>query len=138
MKFAITVMLFLASAAAIAQQPLHIPDTLSGSEIELRLQEGETEFFTGVRTRTMGVNGDVLGPTLLLNKNEDVSIRVINQLADTTTLHWHGLHVAPRNDGGPHSTIAPGALWNPRFTVLDWASTYWYHPHPHHKTNEHV
>ncbi|MCZ7557138.1 MAG: multicopper oxidase domain-containing protein [Bacteroidia bacterium] len=138
MKLTLTLLLFFASALAVAQQPLRIPDTLSGPEYELVLREGATEFFPGIRTRTMGVNGDVLGPTLLLNKYDDVSLRVINQLSDTTTLHWHGLHVAARNDGGPHSTIAPGATWNPRFTVLDWASTYWYHPHPHHRTNEHV
>jgi blue copper oxidase len=138
MKHSLSLILFLVSATAVAQQPLHVPDTLSASEIELVLREGTTEFFSGVHTRTMGVNGNVFGPTLLLNRYEDVSIRVVNQLSDTTTLHWHGLHVAPANDGGPHNTIAPGAIWNPRFTVLDWASTYWYHPHPHHKTNEHV
>jgi len=79
-----------------------------------------------------------LGPTLLLNQNQNVTINVNNQLMDTTTIHWHGMHVAPENDGGPHTTIPPGTTWSPSFTVLDWASTYWYHPHLHMHTNEQV
>jgi bilirubin oxidase len=59
---------------------------------------------------------------------------VHNQIGDTTTVHWHGIHVAAVNDGGPHNPIMPGASWNPQFTVMDHAATYWYHPHTHKKT----
>jgi bilirubin oxidase len=59
-------------------------------------------------------------------------------LGEPTTIHWHGLHVSPENDGGPHIIIQPGSTWSPSFEVLDWASTHWYHPHLHHHTNEHV
>lgn len=86
----------------------------------------------------MGANGNILGPTIILHKNQNVTINVNNQLSDTTTIHWHGLHISPQNDGGPHIYIPPGETWSPQFTVLDWASTYWYHPHLHHFTNEHV
>jgi bilirubin oxidase len=48
------------------------------------------------------------------------------------------MHVSASNDGGPHTTIAPSTSWNPSFTVMDRAATYWYHPHLHEKTNEHV
>jgi len=34
--------------------------------------------------------------------------------------------------------IMDGMSWNPQFTVLDKASTYWYHPHFHGKTAEHA
>ncbi|KAA3653021.1 MAG: bilirubin oxidase [Calditrichaeota bacterium] len=121
-----------------AQNPLIIPDTLSGQTFELNLQNGSHQFYAGQNTRTMGVNGAILGPTLIMNKNDFVDITVTNHLEDTTTIHWHGMHVSAANDGGPHTTIAPGASWNPRFTVLDKASTYWYHPHLHEKTNLHV
>lgn len=86
----------------------------------------------------MGVNGSLLGPTLLLKKGTQVQMNVKNNLADTTTIHWHGIHVAPQNDGGPHTVILPGSTWNPQFTVMDNAATYWYHPHLHKKTAEHV
>jgi len=39
-------------------------------------------------------------------------------------------------DGGPHTPILPGGVWNPQFTVMDNAATYWYHPHFHMKTAE--
>jgi blue copper oxidase len=121
-----------------AQQPLFIPDTLSGNQIHLTLQYGQVNFYPGGPTQTMGVNGNILGPTIILNKHQQVTLNVNNQLTDTTTIHWHGLHVAPENDGTPHITIAPNTTWRPAFEVLDWASTYWYHPHPHGKNNDHV
>ena len=135
--------LLLLSALAIstsvdAQNNLLIPDTLSGSTIDLTLQEGQTEFYPGIVTNTMGANGSLLGPTLIMNQGEFVTLNVLNQLQDTTTIHWHGMHVAPEDDGGPHSIIVPGATWSPDFTVLDKAGMYWYHPHLHMRTDYHV
>lgn len=128
----------LFSRPAEAQNQLPIPPVLTGSEITLTLQEGTTEFFQGITTNTMGANGPLLGPTLILHKDSAVSLVVDNQLSDTTTIHWHGMHVAPEHDGGPHSIIPPGTIWNPQFTVLDKAGLNWYHPHLHMKTDEHV
>jgi bilirubin oxidase len=125
-------------AALLAQNPVLIPDTLSGTSIELTLQNGTFSFYTGENTTTMGVNGDILGPTLIFNNGDFVDIKVNNQLNETTTIHWHGMHVSAANDGGPHTTIAPLEIWNPKFTVLDKAGTYWYHPHLHENTNKHV
>ena len=34
-------------------------------------------------------------------------------------------------DGGPHQDILNGETWSPTFTILNRASTYWYHPHLH-------
>jgi len=127
-----------ASTFIHGQNPLVIPTTLSGSNIALTLQNGTTQFYPPTITNTMGANGSLLGPTLILQKDSFVNITVANQLTDTTTIHWHGLHVAPINDGGPHSVILPGTTWNPSFTILDKAGTYWYHPHLHMHTDEHV
>lgn len=120
-----------------AQTPVQIPipDTLSGSTISLTMHRDSVHRFAGAATQTLAFNQYAyLGPTLILNKGQDVSILVQNQIGDTTTVHWHGLHVAAVNDGGPHSMIMDGMDWNPQFTVLDHAGTYWYHPHFHHKT----
>ena len=76
----------------------------SGTIFNLTLQNGIHQFYNGQNTNTMGVNGNILGPTLFLNKGDNVTINVTNLLGDTTTLHWHGLHLAPENDGGPHTT----------------------------------
>ena len=86
----------------------------------------------------MGVNGNILAPTLLLNQGDTVVFNVSNNLGEPTTIHWHGMHVSPQNDGGPHTVNEHGATWSPVIPVLDWASTYRYHPHLHHKTHEHV
>lgn len=121
-----------------SQTPLNIPPVLSGSEINLDLQEGTTEFYPSVVTNTMGANGSLLGPTMILHRDSAVTINVTNNLPEETTIHWHGMHVAPENDGGPHSVISAGDTWSPSFTVMDKAGANWYHPHLHMKTNEHV
>lgn len=79
-----------------------------------------------------------LGPTLLLNKGDEIIINVTNQIGDTTTTHWHGFHLPAIMDGGPHQLILPGDTWSPTFTVMNLPATYWYHPHLHGKTGEQV
>jgi FtsP/CotA-like multicopper oxidase with cupredoxin domain len=122
----------------IAQNQLIIPPALNGPNFDLTIQESEMEFYPGVFTQTMGVSFPILGPTLIMEKGENISIIFDNQLADTTTIHWHGMHVPAEFDGGPHTPIPPNTIWNPHFEVKDHASTMWYHPHLMHKTNAHV
>lgn len=130
--------LFITPLIAYSQNQLMIPPTLSGTNIDLTLQTGTHQFYSGTNTNTYGANGNILAPTLLLNQGDFVNFTVNNTLSDTTTIHWHGLHVAPQNDGGPHTYIEPNTTWSPSFTIMDKAATYWYHPHLHKKTNEHV
>ena len=117
-----------------AQTSIPIPDTLEGNVIDLTLKHGTKEFFPGIATQTIGYNGNFLGPTIILQKGQQVTLNLHNQLGDTTTTHWHGLHVAPANDGSPHNPVMDGETWSPSFTVMDKAATYWYHPHLHGKT----
>ncbi len=131
-------LLYIATFLTVAQNPILIPPTLSGTNINLTFQNGTHEFFPGVTTNTMGVNGNILGPTLILNQGDFVNFSVTNNIGETSTLHWHGLHVSAENDGGPHTTILPGETWTPSFTIMDKAGTFWYHPHLHHFTNAHV
>ena len=138
MKKIIVLILLLSSGILRAQNPVLIPDTLSGSDFNLLLDEYEMQFYPGTATQTMGVNGPILGPTLIFQQGDQVDIHVTNQLTDSTTMHWHGMHVPAADDGGPHTVIPPNTIWNPVFTVLDKAATYWYHPHLHTKTDKHV
>jgi len=73
-----------------------------------------------------------------MNRGDDVVLNVTNELGEITTTHWHGMHVSPENDGGPHTKINPGETWSPAFTVMDGGATMWYHPHLHMLTNRHV
>ena len=82
-------------------------------------------------TAVWSYNGAVPGPEIRLRQGERVQITVENQLAEETTVHWHGLRVPNAMDGVPHLTqrpIAPGETFVYEFDAPD-AGTYWYHPH---------
>jgi len=128
-------LLLLTSFGSHAQNPLLIPPLLEGQVFDLVVQPGITQFFPGINTPTFGVNGNILAPTLVLNKGETVTLNVTNNLSTSTTMHWHGLHVSAMNDGGPHQVIDEGATWSPQFEVMNNAGTFWYHPHGENKTD---
>ncbi len=138
MNYFLTALICSLGTIAFSQNQMVVPPSITSNTISLTLDEGTTNFYPGITTNTMGANGALLGPTLIMNQGDNMNITVDNQLSDTTTIHWHGMHVAPENDGGPHSIILPNTTWNPQFTVLDKAGLNWYHPHLHMKTGEHV
>lgn len=126
-------------------RPLPIPplaDAAVGADgtrtFTLRAAAGTTEMRPGLRTPTWGFNGSVLGPTLRARRGESVAVLVENMLSEPTTVHWHGMHVPARSDGGPHQTVAPGGTWRAQWTVRQPAATLWYHPHPHGATEKHI
>ncbi|MEH0986031.1 multicopper oxidase family protein [Micromonospora sp. CPCC 205556] len=127
-------------------RPLAVPP-LAASRVDgqgrrvfdLLAREGSRDFRgDGRRTRTAGFDGDFLGPTLRAKRGERVVVNVVNRLPEETSVHWHGMHLPARMDGGPHQTIRPGATWSPSWRVDQPAATLWYHPHPHGATEEHV
>ena len=123
----------------LALPPLQTPRKENGVSIfDLSMQEGTSQLLPGVSTPTLGINGQFLGPTLKLTKGEKTRFNVTNKLKEPTTLHWHGLHLPARDDGGPHQVIAPGKTWSPEFRIDNEAATYWYHSHMMHKTGEQV
>ena len=126
-------------------RPLFIPPLLEksgptdgGSFFSLAVQKGEHQFFDSGLTETLGYNGSFLGPTIKVREGEDVRLQVENRIDQITTVHWHGLHVPARWDGGPHQVIEPGEIWKPEFTIKQQAATLWYHPHAMGLTGEHV
>lgn len=125
-------------------EPLPVPP-LAPSRLEdgvrvfdLRAQEGTHAFTAGTTAPSWGFNGGYLGPTLRAADGERVRVRVANALPEVTTVHWHGMHLPARMDGGPHQPIAPGGRWEPEWRVDQPPATLWYHPHPHGSTQEHV
>ncbi len=126
------------SLIGFSQNTLLIPNTIESTNINLALQNSTYQFFPGTITNTMGINGAILGPTLIINKGDNLNINVTNNLGQPTTIHWHGMHISASNDGGPHTIIDPATTWNPQFTVMNNAATMWYHPHLDEFTDEHV
>jgi len=120
--------------------PLLEKDTSSKdvSSFSLTVRKDRRQFFPGSFTETLGYNGSFLGPTVRVRNKEKVSFKVQNTIDQITTVHWHGLHVPARWDGGPHQVIEPGQVWKPEFTINQQAATLWYHPHAMGLTGEHV
>ena len=112
-----------------AQNTLYIPPALTGTTFNLNVQQGTQIFYGSTSTPTYGINSSWMAPTIIVNKGDSITLNVTNQLTVKTTIHWHGLHVAPNNDGGPHQLINPSASWNPTFKIRNNAATYFYHPH---------
>ncbi len=121
---------------AQSYNPVWIPDTVSGSTIVLTAKPGSMMWWGNTMTMTAGFNAEQTGrafwgPTIILHKGDSVHMVVKNELADTTTVHWHGMHLPAVMDGGPHQPIPPGTTWSPYWKVDNHAATYWYHPHLH-------
>ncbi|WP_343081769.1 multicopper oxidase family protein [Ostreiculturibacter nitratireducens] len=127
-----------------ARPQLVMPPLLEGALAEgrrvydLAVAAGETEFFPGEKTATIGLNQSYLGPILKVRKGDAVRMNVANGLGEPMTLHWHGLNLPAATDGGPHQVIAPASTWSPEFEMRERAGTYWYHGHMMHRTGAHV
>lgn len=118
--------------------PLEATAGAAGKRYELTAAVGNSKFFSGGVTPTIGFNGNYLGPTIRCRAGDHVTIHVKNALSEPTTVHWHGLHVPARFDGGPHQSIEPGMTWEPSFEIKQKASLCWYHAHQLGRTGEQV
>jgi blue copper oxidase len=137
----ILVILFLSGAFALRSQynTLWIPDTLNGTTFNLAIRDTFSQIISsGNQTITGGINGKFWGPTLFFNKGDTVHMNVQNYLNDSTTIHWHGMHLPAVMDGGPHQVIPPGTVWQPYWEVKNNAATYWFHPHLHEMTMDQI
>ena len=77
------------------------------------------------------INGSLPGPLLRFLEDETVTIRVTNEMDETTSIHWHGLLVPYDMDGVPGVSfpgIEPGETFTYRYTLRQ-SGTYWYHSH---------
>jgi FtsP/CotA-like multicopper oxidase with cupredoxin domain len=84
-------------------------------------------------------NVNVPGPPIILNRDEPVSIKVINRLKEATTIHWHGLEIESYFDGvsgwgNKGKLLAPMIQPGDSFVVHmkpPRVGTYIYHTHMH-------
>lgn len=128
------------SVFAADRPALPIPDLLTAdasNRMQLIVQAGQSSF-AGKTATTWGYNGSLLGPAVKLNKGQSVTVDIHNQLAEETTLHWHGLEIPGEVDGGPQGIIPAGGKRSVTFTPDQRAATCWFHPHQHGKTGHQV
>lgn len=103
-------------------------DTLPGNGFVL--QEGN---------KTINDTISIPGPTIILNRDEPVSIKVINKLKEATTVHWHGMEIDSYFDGvsgwgNYKGMLAPIVQAGDSFVVHmkpPRSGTYIYHTHMH-------
>ena len=151
--FIISALFFLATNSIFSQTytSLNIPEAYYGvngtdgvTNFVLNMDENLKQFRTGQATVTGAVNigttttNTFWGPTMIVNKDQAIKMHVTNNLNESSTIHWHGMHLPAIMDGGPHQIIAAGALWEPYWTVKNQAATLWYHPHLHTTTQAQV
>jgi len=78
--------------------------------------------------------GTFPGPTLRIRPGDFLRVELINDLAEETNLHVHGLHVSPQSPGDNVLLhIPPGQRFVYEYTLPSNhpAGTYFYHPHRH-------
>ena len=99
------------------------PDRPADIETTLAVHQDGKEFT---------VNGTSPGPTIDATVGDMVQVTLVNDnVAEGTTLHWHGIDVPNAMDGVAGVTqdaVMPGGEYVYRF-VVDRVGTYWYHSH---------
>lgn len=125
--------------AGLAPVPVVTPDLdklpfkMDGKVKEFHLEARHTrrEFLPGAFMDVWGYNGSMPGPTIEAVEGDRVRIVVHNKLPESTTVHWHGLHVPNRLDGVHGVTqdpIKPGAMYTYEFDLRQ-NGTFFYHSH---------
>ena len=103
---------------------------VSGAKIDLAI--GNHHFSTGGRSgHAIAVNGTVPGPLIRLREGQNVRLNVTNNLAEDSSIHWHGLLVPCQFDGVPGISfpgIRPGERFTYEFPIRQ-SGTYWWHSH---------
>ncbi len=112
------------------------PSSISATvEVAITAAQVRLNLLPGQETEVFAYNGTVPGPLLEVREGDRVVVHFRNDLPEPTTIHWHGLSLPIDADGSPLHPVAPGEEYAYVFTVQPGtAGTYWYHPHPHHRT----
>lgn len=116
--------LFVGSNPSLAQP------TLRGKAFKLSLAPQRVNF-TGCERVATAVNGSVPGPILRWQEGERVTLDVSNRLAESSSIHWHGMILPTEMDGVPDISftgIAPGETFRYQFDIKQ-SGTFWYHSH---------
>ena len=106
------------------------PTELRGSEFVLTASARTVDFTGRPRVATV-LNGSLPAPILRWREGDTVALRLVNELSEPTSLHWHGILLPASMDGVPGISfrgVAPGESYLYRFRVRQ-SGTYWYHSH---------
>lgn len=100
------------------------------ADVTIRAVRSEVEF-AGRRAKTWTYGGALPGRELRLKQGRPVRIRLVNELPEPTSIHWHGVRLRNAADGVPDMTqkpVAQGDAFDYVFTPPD-PGTYFFHSH---------
>jgi len=100
------------------------------ADVTIRAMRSEIEL-GGRRAKTWTYDGELPGRELRLTEGKPVRIRLVNELDEPTTIHWHGVRLDNAADGVPEMTqdaVEPGQDFIYAFTPPD-PGTYLLHSH---------
>jgi FtsP/CotA-like multicopper oxidase with cupredoxin domain len=99
-------------------------------EVTLTASETTVSMIDGSNQTVWAYNGQVPGPSIEANVGDRVIVHFVNQLAEPSTIHWHGLRIADDMDGSPRvqEPVPADGEFTYDFVVPD-AGSFWYHPH---------
>lgn len=83
---------------------------------------------------SMVYNGSLGGPTLHVYPGDRIELNLINNLNESTNIHYHGLHVSPiNNSDNVFLEVAPGETqqYIVEIPIDQPRGAYWYHSHMH-------
>lgn len=103
---------------------------VSGTDITLRIAR-QTMRVDGKASRAIGINGTVPAPLIRLKQGQTARLKVVNDLDEDSSIHWHGLLLPFEMDGVPGVSfpgIKPRTTFVYEFPVIQ-NGTYWYHSH---------
>ncbi|MDQ7015744.1 MAG: multicopper oxidase family protein [Gammaproteobacteria bacterium] len=89
-------------------------------------------------TPMMRYNNSQLPPLIRAQRGDVMSLNLNNNLAEESTVHWHGFKIPAIQDGNPDLPIVSGGQHQYQFTLDQPASSLWFHPHPHKRTAHQV
>lgn len=79
----------------------------------------------------LAYNDSIPGPTLIVDQGDEITLNVVNNAGEDTTIHPHGINADYRSDGVPgisQDPIADGETYSQSLRFPE-AGLFWYHPH---------
>jgi FtsP/CotA-like multicopper oxidase with cupredoxin domain len=128
-----------AVSAPAFSRPLVIPKVLLGPNITLTAKLADIQILPGKKTRMWTYNGTFPGPTIRRPTGQTTTVTLVNNLpaaAGELTLHNHGNHSTPENDGQPDDFLAAPNGGSVTYTYTgteasgnERGALQWYHDH---------